>query len=240
MRPLSLGPPRRTEAVGKRLEWIEDSLTAVERASTEEDLAIADDYVVTAPASVSRTIDATSLTRLLLVPAINSQVGATAGWVITGVNDAIVRLPASQTSATLIIPITGLHIGETLSSVSVIGQVESAGGNVTCVLSVRKGVAVVGDFTDAELATGNVGTLTADTLLTQAGTPLQATGMTEVLAEGEFLYALLTATTAASTDIAIANLLVTYAGTVALVQASNVLAQLLTDMKARGPYRYEA
>ncbi len=62
MRPLSLGPPRRTATIEDRLEWIEDSLMAIERASTEEDLAVADDYAVTGPASVSRTIDATSPT----------------------------------------------------------------------------------------------------------------------------------------------------------------------------------
>lgn len=148
--------------------------------------------------------------RQIVIPALNSQVGATAGWAITGVDDGIVRLPAAQTNATLVVPLTGLHIGDTLTSVSVVGQVESAGGNVTWVLSVRKGVAAIADFTDEELGTGNVGTLSVDTLITSAGTPLEVTGLAEVLSEGEYLYALLTGTTAAVTDIAMANLLATY------------------------------
>lgn len=62
MRPLSLGTPPRTGTAEERLNWIEDALVAIERASVDEALAIADDFTVTGPASVSRTIDATSPT----------------------------------------------------------------------------------------------------------------------------------------------------------------------------------
>lgn len=140
------------------------------------------------------------------VPAFTGKAGATAGWVVTGADDALARLPASQTSSTLIVPIPGLRVGDTLTSVSVSGQVESAGANVTLVLSVRKATVAAADYADAELGTDNVGTLTADTVISSAN--LAVTGLTEVLAEGEMLYAKLTGTTAALTDIAIDGLVV--------------------------------
>ena len=147
--------------------------------------------------------------RQIVVPICgNAKVGATAGWVVTGGTDiAHATLPASQTSSTLIIPITGVEIGDTVTAVGVTGQVESAGNNVTLVLSVRKLTTAAADNTDAELDTDNVGTLTADTQIASAN--LGVTGLTEVLAEGETLYALLTGTTAASTDIDITGLVVT-------------------------------
>jgi hypothetical protein len=144
------------------------------------------------------------------VPAFNGKAGATAGWVVTGADDGLARIPASQTASTLVIPIPGLHIGDKLTGISGVGQVESGGNNATLVMSVRKATAVAADFTDAEIGTGNVGTLTADTLISSAGTPLAVTGLAEVLAEGEHLYALLTSTTGVAVDIALAGLIVTY------------------------------
>lgn len=138
----------------------------------------------------------------------NAKVGATSGWIITAADDiSQATLPAAETSSTLIIPITGLNIGDTLTGVSVSGQVESAGANATLVLSVRKTVAVAAGNTDAELGTDNVGTLTADTLISSAN--LAVTGLTEVLAEGEAVYVLLTGTTAALTDIALNSIIAT-------------------------------
>jgi hypothetical protein len=138
----------------------------------------------------------------------NAKVGATAGWVVTaGTNICHATLPASQTSSTLVVPITGLNIGATLTAVSATGQVESAGGNVTLTMSVRKLTNAAADNTDAELGTDNVGTLTADTILSSSN--LAVTGLTEVLAEGETLYVLFTGTTAASTDIDLTGLVVT-------------------------------
>jgi hypothetical protein len=139
----------------------------------------------------------------------NAKVGATAGWVITGgTNICHATLPASQSSgSTLVVPITGLEIGDTLTAVDVVGQVESAGNTVNLVLSVRKLTSGAADNTDAELATDNVGNLAADTVLSSAN--LGVTGLTEVLAANESLYALLTGTTNASTDIDLMSLVVT-------------------------------
>ena len=140
----------------------------------------------------------------------NAQVGATAGWVITGTDQNSIRLPAGQTSSTVTIGITGLNVGDQINKVTVIGQVESAGGNVTLVMSVRKLTAAAADLTDAEIGTDNVGTLTADTILDEAVAALQVAGLTETLAADEAVYVLLTGTTAGSTDIAIMAILVEY------------------------------
>lgn len=138
----------------------------------------------------------------------NAKVGATAGWVITGgTNICHATLPASQTNSTLVVPITNMGIGDTLTAVSVQGQVESAGGNVTLTMDVRKQTNAAADNTDASLGTDNVGTLTADTKITSA--ELGVTGLTEVLAADESLYVLLTGTTAASTDIDLTHIIIT-------------------------------
>lgn len=147
-------------------------------------------------------------TRQMVVPICgNAKVGATAGWVVTaGTNICHATLPASQTSSTLVVPIP-CDIGDILTAVSATGQVESAGGNVTLVMSIRKLTTAAAANADAELGTDNVGTLAADTVLSSAN--LAVTGLSEVVAEGETLYALFTGTTAATTDIDLTGLVVT-------------------------------
>ena len=142
----------------------------------------------------------------IVVPAFNGKPGATSGWVVTGVDDGLARLPASQTSSTLVVPIVGLEIGDTITGAFINGQVESAGNNASLTLSLRKSTAVAADFTDAELDNVATGTLTSDTLL--SATNAGITGLSEVIASTEYIYALITATTAASTDIAVGTIVV--------------------------------
>lgn len=139
----------------------------------------------------------------------NAKVGATAGWVITaGTDKYSATLPASQTSSTLVVPVTGLEVGDTVTGVAVVGQVESAGGTVTITMDVRKLTAAAADLTDASLATDNLGAgVTADTILSAAN--LGVTGLTEVMAADESLYVLITATTAGSTDIDLMSIVAT-------------------------------
>lgn len=150
--------------------------------------------------------------RQLITPVCgNAKVGATSGWVITaGTDKYSATLPASQTNSTLVIPIQGLEVGDTLTAVAVVGQIESAGNTVTATLDVRKLTAAAADLTDASLATDDLGAgVTADTLLNDTNGNLKVTGLTEVLAADESVYALLTATTAASTDIDIQAIVAT-------------------------------
>lgn len=172
-------------------------------SSGDNELVIGGTMTIEAGAAVTRP------GRQVVIPICgNAKVGATAGWVITGGTDIChATLPASQTASTLVVPITGIEIGDTFTGLSVQGQVESAGNNVTMVLSVRKLTTAAGAVVDAELGTDNVGTLTADTLISSAN--LAVTGLTETLAEGETLYALFTATTAASTDIDLTGMIAT-------------------------------
>jgi hypothetical protein len=156
----------------------------------------------------TNTVNRTS--RKLIIPVCgNAKVGATAGWVITAGTDKMhATLPAAQTNSTLVVPIEGLFVGDIVTAVAVGGQVESAGNNVTLVMSVRKQTNAAADNTDAEIGTDNVGTLTADTILSSANLGVTL-GTAETVAENEALYVLLTGTTAAATDIDLTHLIVT-------------------------------
>lgn len=138
----------------------------------------------------------------------NAKAGATAGWVVTAGTDIChATLPASQTASTLVVPISGVEIGDTLTAVSATGQVESAGNNGTLIMSVRKLTTAAGANVDAELGTDNIGTVTADTLISSAN--LEVASLTEVLAEGETLYALFTSTTGVAVDVDLTGLIAT-------------------------------
>lgn len=148
--------------------------------------------------------------RTLMVPIVGqAKVGATAGWVITGgTNICHATLPAGQTSSTLVVPLPPLLVGATVTAVGFGGQVESAGNNVTLTMSFRSLTNAAADNTDAQIATANVGTLTADTVISPAN--LGVSAQTTVVAAGVSLYVLLTGTTASSTDIDLTHMLVTY------------------------------
>lgn len=148
--------------------------------------------------------------RKLIVPICgNAKAGVTAGWVITAGTDKMhATLPASQTNSTLVVPIEGLFVGDIVTAVGVGGQVESAGGAVTLVMSVRKQTNAAADNTDAEIGNDNVGSLTADTKITALNLGVTL-AVAEAVAEDEALYVLLTGTTAAATDIDLTHLIVT-------------------------------
>lgn len=175
----------------------------IDSSSDDNELEIGGTFTILPTATVVR-----SGVQILTPICGNAKVGATAGWIITAADDiSQATLPAAETASTLIVPVTGLNIGDTITGVSVSGQVESAGANVTLVMSVRKTTAVAAGNTDAEIGTDDVGTLTADTLISSAN--LVVTGLTEVLAEGEAIYVRLTGTTAAVTDIALNSIIAT-------------------------------
>lgn len=151
------------------------------------------------------------LARRLNIPALHGKVGATAGWVITGsTNLPLATVPASQTGSTLVVPIIGLEVGDVISSIEVHGQVDSAGNAVTLAAALRKyKSAAAGGGTDSEaIASANIANaVTADTLLNATAGKITA-GSTITVAEDEAYYVLLTATTGATTDIEISNVVV--------------------------------
>lgn len=166
------------------------------------------DQLILNTAGVLSEVNLDTSSQDLIVPVCgNAKVGATAGWVITaGTDKYSATLPASQTSSTLVVPIPGLNVGDTVTAVSVVGQAESAGNTATLAMDVRKLTAAAADLTDASLGTDTSGNLTADTIISSAN--VGVTGLTEVLAANESLYVLLTGTTAAATDLDIMSIVV--------------------------------
>jgi hypothetical protein len=128
-----------------------------------------------------------------------AKVGAAAGWVLGAANNLpyVATMAASQTAGTLVIPLDGLKIGDTITGFRIVAQVESAGGAVTIDAALRAVTNVAAEPTDAAIGSGMTQvSVTADTAASQA-----KTGLTEVVTSGKSYYLLVTATTAASTDI---------------------------------------
>jgi hypothetical protein len=128
-----------------------------------------------------------------------AKVGAAAGWVVNaGANlPYVATMAASQTAGTLVIPIHGLKIGDTITGFRVVAQIESAGGAVTLDGALRATTNVAAEPTDAAIGTGMTQVaVSADTAASQV-----KTGLTEVVTSGKTYYLLVTGTTAASTDI---------------------------------------
>ena len=135
-----------------------------------------------------------------------AKIGLTAGWTIQ-TNDnlgLIATCPASRTAATLVIPIPGLKVGNKITAFSVVGQIESAGNTVTLDADLRKHTAAASDVSDASVNTITQISVTADTIISSS-----KTGLIEVVAADETFYVLLTATTAAATDIALQGITIT-------------------------------
>lgn len=127
-----------------------------------------------------------------------AKVGGTAGWTVGAANDLpyTATMAASQSIGTLVIPIDGLAIGDTITGFKIVAQVESAGGIVTIDAELRAVTNVAAEPTDALIAAMTQVSVTADTAVSQA-----KTGLSEVVTSGKSYYLLILATTAGSTDI---------------------------------------
>lgn len=126
-----------------------------------------------------------------------AKAGATAGWVTTGAtNLGEWTLPASQTNSTLVIPIVGLHLGDTITGYTCHAQIESAGGAVTLDTNLRSLTNAAADPTDASVGSTTQVSVSADT----AAAPTVGS-LSDTVAAGERFYVLVTSTTAGSTDI---------------------------------------
>lgn len=131
-----------------------------------------------------------------------AKVGGTAGWVVAAADNVhLITCPASQTGSTLVIPISGLKVGWTITGFHLIGQIESAGNAVTVDAALRKQTAAAADVSDASVGAITQLSVTADTIMSASNT--RKASLSEVIAADETFYALITATTGASTDIAL-------------------------------------
>jgi hypothetical protein len=128
-----------------------------------------------------------------------AKVGSAAGWVVGAATNLpyVATMAASQTAGTLVLPVLGLHPGDVITGFRIVAQVESAGGIVTIDAALRAVTNVAAEPTDAGIGTGITQvSVTADTAVSAV-----KTGLTEVVTSGKTYYILVTATTAASTDI---------------------------------------
>ena len=132
-----------------------------------------------------------------------AKVGATSGATVAHADNlnSLFRVPASQTASTVVIPINGLKVGDSITSYHLVGQIESAGGTVTVDAALRKQTAAAADNTDALVTGGSMTQLsvTADTIMSSANTAKSVTA--DVVGADESFYLLVTVTTGGSTDV---------------------------------------
>lgn len=126
------------------------------------------------------------------------KVGAGAGWVVGAATDLpyLATMAASQTAGTLVVPIDGLRIGDTITAFKIIGQIESGGNAVTLDADLRAVTNVAAEPTDASIGAITQVSATADTAVAA-----EKTGLSEVVTSGKSYYLLITGTTLGSTDI---------------------------------------
>lgn len=149
----------------------------------------------------------TAQTRIINTEA---KVGATSGWTLGGgtVDTGLMAtMAASETAGTLVVPIPGLKVGDTITAFHLIGQIESAGNTATLDADLRKHTAAAADVADASVGAITQISVDEDTAITSANSEKAA--LAEVVAANETFYVLLTGTTAASTDIALQGIAVT-------------------------------
>lgn len=169
---------------------------------------VAGGAIYTAPTLTSPTFSGT-VTRdtqwFQIAP--RAKAGTTAGWVVGAGDDLglMATCPASQTASTLVVPIDHLHIGDVITGFGVVAQIESAGGTVTLDCDLRALTAADADFTDASLATLTQISVAADDSFDGVTTGTKES-ITVTVTAGKKYYFLVTATTAGSTDIALAGL----------------------------------
>lgn len=133
-----------------------------------------------------------------------ARVGATSGWNVNATaNLQHFSIPASQTSSTLVIPISGLKRGWTITGFSIFGNVTSAGNTATFVADLRKETATITTNADASVSSKTVA-YTASAAINQS-----KTGLAEDIGAGESFYLLVTGTTASSTSADILGATVT-------------------------------
>lgn len=131
-----------------------------------------------------------------------AKVGTTSGFVVAAGDDiALVTCPASQTAATCVVPISNLKVGERIVAFHLIGQIESAAGEVTVDAELRKHTAAAADVSDASVGAITQLVAVADTIMSKTNTRKSA--LDEIVGEDETFYVLVTVTTAESTDVAL-------------------------------------
>jgi len=165
-----------------------------------------DDHTYTGDITYTGAQTRKSVTRVVTQ---GGKVGAGAGWAVGGAaNTALLgTVAASQTAGTYVVPLECLKVGDIITGFYLIGQIESAGGTATLDANLRSQTAAAADITDASIASMTQISVTADTAITAANSTKGS--LTTTVAADATYYMLLTATTAASTDIALIGVSIT-------------------------------
>lgn len=134
-----------------------------------------------------------------------ARVGATAGFVLGAIDTGVMAtVAASQAAGTLVVPISGLTVGDTITAMTVHAQIESGGNVVTIDGDLRNIDNTAADPVDASVGNITQVSVTADTAVAQ-----QVTGLSHVVLATDSYYVLVTVTTNASTDVQLININVT-------------------------------
>lgn len=153
------------------------------------------------------TLVRTSQKRMIPADGI-AKVGATAGFVVnSAANSPMVTLAASQTGSTVVVPLHHLKAGDVITAFHLVGQIESAGGIATVDAALRSFTAAAADSVDAAISSMTQLSATADTAMTSANT--SKSSLSTTVAADAIYYILITATTAALTDIQLLGVAVT-------------------------------
>lgn len=143
--------------------------------------------------SIYEQVQATK-TRFLAAGAV---AGATAGWAVSAADKGFAAtLPKNKTSSTLVLPITGLEVGDVITGFYLVGSVQGTSGKATALAADLRSLTRKSDGTTATDA--SVGALAA--VSAEANAPLSATaygvtGLSHTVIEGESFYVLVTGTT---------------------------------------------
>lgn len=137
------------------------------------------------------------------------KVGTTAGWTVGAANNlgTLATLAAGQTSATLVVAVPNLRIGDRITGFYPVGQVESGGNTASLTVNLRRLTAVAADLTDESVATSGSVSFTADTALGRIGASA-VDNLNVIVQDGESYYFLITGTTATATDVALQGVMV--------------------------------
>lgn len=133
-----------------------------------------------------------------------AKVGATSGWVVNGAADTFMStLPQSQTNSTLVMPLTGLEVGDKIVGVHLEGQIDSAGNAATIKHQLYEfDPQAAGSVASALSGTlSNTLSVTADTELSETNTKKSYADANQVTVKaGRTYFLLITATTGGTTD----------------------------------------
>jgi hypothetical protein len=129
-----------------------------------------------------------------------AKAGATAGWVVAATNNQakLGTLPVSQTGSTLVVPLEGLQVGDTITAFTVFGSIQAAGNTGTLTADLRVLTNDAAGAVDASIeAFAAPVSVTANTLLNE-GNARVALATPEVVARNKRYYLLITSTTGAA------------------------------------------